>query len=124
MRATAVFPWATTPTCSIPRFGWVRDGLVWAMALNRAQDRLDLYFIDVKSGKSQLMMTETSDAWIDMHPEVDFMLLRSGDRLPVDQLARWPLPHLSLSLRQEQPANRARQDGAATYAWRLGRREH
>ena len=49
------------------------------MALNRVQDRMDLYFIDVNSGKSQLMMTETTDAWIDMHPEVDFMLLDSGD---------------------------------------------
>lgn len=63
----------------IPRFGWVRDGLIWAMALNRVQDRLDLYFVDVESGKSRLMMTETTDAWIDMHPEVDFKLLDSGD---------------------------------------------
>jgi dipeptidyl-peptidase-4 len=64
----------------VPRFGWVRPGIVWAMALNRAQDRLDLYFIDVKNGKSQLMMTESSDVWVDMHPETDFMLLPSGDR--------------------------------------------
>ena len=64
----------------VPRFGWVRAGIVWAMALNRAQDRLDLYFIDVKSGKSQLMMSESSDTWIDMHPETEFDLLRSGDR--------------------------------------------
>ncbi len=64
----------------VPRFGWVRPGIVWAMALNRAQDRLDLYFIDVKNGKSQLMMTESSDTWVDMHPETDFMLLPSGDR--------------------------------------------
>ena len=63
----------------VPRFGWVHNGLLWAMALNRLQDRLDLYFLDVKSGKSQLMMTETTDAWIDMHPEVDFKLLKSGD---------------------------------------------
>jgi len=64
----------------VPRFGWVRPGIVWAMALNRPQDRLDLYFIDVKSGKSQLIMSESSDAWIDMHPETEFELLRSGDR--------------------------------------------
>ena len=49
------------------------------MVLNRVQDRLDLYFIDVDNGKSQLMMTETTDAWIDMHPEVDFLMLESGD---------------------------------------------
>jgi dipeptidyl-peptidase-4 len=64
----------------VPRFGWVRPGIVWAMALNRAQDRLDLYFIDVKSGKYQLMMSESSDVWIDMHPETEFELLHSGDR--------------------------------------------
>ena len=64
----------------VPRFGWVRPGIVWAMALNRAQDRLDLYFIDVKSGKSQLMMSESSDTWLDMHPETEFELLHSGDR--------------------------------------------
>ena len=60
----------------IPRFGWVRPGIVWAMALNRAQDRLDLYFIDVKSGKSRLMMSESSDTWIDMHSDDEFHLLR------------------------------------------------
>ena len=67
------------PNTLIPRFGWVRDGLLWAMALNRVQDHLDLYFINLESGKSQLMMTESSDAWIDMHPEADFKLLDSGD---------------------------------------------
>ncbi len=72
-------PLNNDPNVLIPRFGWVRNGLLWVMALNRVQDRLDLYFIDVSSGKSQLMMTETTDAWIDMHPEVDFMLLDSGD---------------------------------------------
>ena len=65
----------------IPRFGWVRPGILWAMALNRAQDRLDLYFVDVKSGKSQLMMSESSDTWIDMeHSDNEFHILRSGDR--------------------------------------------
>lgn len=68
------------PNVYVPRFGWINPGVIWAMALNRLQTRLDLYFIDVKSGKSQLMMTETSDAWVDMHPETDFELLKSGDR--------------------------------------------
>ena len=30
----------------IPRFGWVRPGLAWAMVLNRLQNEQDLYFID------------------------------------------------------------------------------
>ena len=68
------------PDVLIPRFGWVRDGLLWAMALNRVQNRMDLYFVNVNNGKAKLMMTESTDAWIDMHPEVDFQLLSSGDR--------------------------------------------
>jgi dipeptidyl-peptidase-4 len=72
-------PLNNDPNVLIPRFGWVRNGLLWAMALNRVQDRMDLYFIDANSGKSQLMMTETTDAWIDMHPEVDFTVLDSSD---------------------------------------------
>jgi dipeptidyl-peptidase-4 len=50
----------------IPRFGWVRDGVVWAEVLNRTQDKMDLYFIDAKSGKSRIVLTETTPgAWID-----------------------------------------------------------
>ncbi len=69
-----------SPDALLPRFGWVRDGVLWAIALNRLQDRLDLYFVDVRNGKWTLMMTETTDAWIDMHPEVDLQILSSGDR--------------------------------------------
>ena len=68
------------PDALVPRFGWVRDGVLWAMALNRLQNRMDLYFVDVKNSKWTLMMTETTDAWIDMHREVDFQTLSSGNR--------------------------------------------
>jgi len=73
-------PLSDSPDALVPRFGWVRDGVLWALALNRLQNRLDLYFVDVKNSKWALMMTETTDAWIDMHPEVDFQTLTSGDR--------------------------------------------
>jgi dipeptidyl-peptidase 4 len=63
----------------IPRFGWVREGVLWAEVLNRKQDKLDLYFVDAKSGKSRIVLTETSpDAWINVHD--DFRVLKSGDR--------------------------------------------
>jgi dipeptidyl-peptidase-4 len=63
----------------IPRFGWVRDGLIWAQVLNRTQDKLDLYFIDAHSGRSQKVLTETSpDAWI--YVTNDFRVLKAGDR--------------------------------------------
>ena len=59
----------------IPRFGWVRDGVIWAEVLNRNQDKMDLYFVDVKSGKSRIVLTEaTPGAWIDFdHVEVRFL---------------------------------------------------
>ena len=59
----------------IPRFGWVRDGVIWAEVLNRTEDKMDLYFIDAKSGKSRIVLTETtSGAWIDFeHVEVKFL---------------------------------------------------
>jgi dipeptidyl-peptidase 4 len=62
----------------IPRFGWVREGMVWVQLLNRAQNKLDLYFVDVNSGKSQRMLSETSGAWV---PVTDmFQILASGDQ--------------------------------------------
>ncbi|MFZ0138146.1 MAG: S9 family peptidase [Candidatus Sulfotelmatobacter sp.] len=59
----------------IPRFGWVRDGVIWAEVLNRTQDKMDLYFVDARSGKSRIVLTEsTPGAWIDFdHVEVRFL---------------------------------------------------
>ena len=63
----------------IPRFGWLRDGIVWAELLNRAQDTLELYFIEAKSGRSHKVLTETSkDAWVAVNN--DFHALKSGDK--------------------------------------------
>lgn len=62
----------------IPRFGWVRDGVIWAEVLNRTEDKLDLYFVDAKSGKSRIVLTETTPgAWIDFE-HVDVRFLKSG----------------------------------------------
>ena len=59
----------------IPRFGWVSDGMLWAEVLNRTEDKMDLYFVDAKSGKSRIVLTETTPgAWIDFdHVEVRFL---------------------------------------------------
>jgi dipeptidyl-peptidase-4 len=62
----------------IPRFGWVRDGVAWAMVLNRAQNQLDLYFIDVDSGKTRRVLSEKDDAWIEI--DDNFKILSSGDK--------------------------------------------
>jgi dipeptidyl-peptidase-4 len=63
----------------VPRFGWIREGWAWAEVLNRTQDAMDLYFIDVKSGKSRKMLTESApDAWVNVND--DFRILKSGGR--------------------------------------------
>jgi dipeptidyl-peptidase-4 len=63
----------------IPRFGWVRDGLLWAQVLNRAQDTLELYFVDTQTGQRRKVLTETApDAWV--YVSDDFKVLKSGDR--------------------------------------------
>jgi dipeptidyl-peptidase-4 len=62
----------------IPRFGWVRDGVVWATVLNRAQNQLDLYFVDTSSGKSRRVLSEKSDTWIETDNNLQF--LKSGDK--------------------------------------------
>ena len=63
----------------IPRFGWVSDGVIWAEVLNRNQDKMDLYFVDARSGKSTKVLTETTPkAWINVND--DFRVLKSGDQ--------------------------------------------
>jgi dipeptidyl-peptidase-4 len=51
----------------IPRFGWVRPGIAWAMVLNRLQNEQDLYFIDVQTGKSRRVLHETDANYIELH---------------------------------------------------------
>jgi dipeptidyl-peptidase-4 len=63
----------------IPRFGWIREGCAWAETLNRKQDTMDLYFIDIKSGKSRKVLTESApDAWVNVND--DFRILKSSAR--------------------------------------------
>ena len=62
----------------IPRFGWVRAGVLWAEVLNRTEDKMDLYFVDVKSGKSRIVLTEeTPGAWINFE-QVEVRFLKSS----------------------------------------------
>ncbi|HEV2717379.1 MAG TPA: DPP IV N-terminal domain-containing protein, partial [Terriglobales bacterium] len=69
----------------IPRFGWVRDGLLWAEVLNRTQDAMDLYFVDSRSGRSRKVLTESApDAWINLMDDFRVtggqLVLKPGDR--------------------------------------------
>jgi dipeptidyl-peptidase-4 len=62
----------------LPRFGWVREGVVWAEVLNRTEDKMDLYFVDAKTGKSKIVLTETTPgAWIDFE-QVEVRFIKSS----------------------------------------------
>ena len=63
----------------VPRFGWVRDGVIWVQVLNRVQDTMDLYFVDAKSGHSRKVLAENiADGWVNVND--DFHIAKSGDR--------------------------------------------
>ena len=62
----------------IPRFGWVNKETLYIQVLNRDQNQLDLYFVDLPSGRSQLMLSEKDDAWINVNDT--FRILKSGDK--------------------------------------------
>ena len=67
------------PNIYIPRFGWVRDGVVWAEVLNRTQDQMDLYFADAGSGRSRKVLTESSpDGWVKVNDV--FRILKPGNQ--------------------------------------------
>ncbi|MGA9207256.1 MAG: DPP IV N-terminal domain-containing protein, partial [Terriglobales bacterium] len=51
----------------IPRFGWVRPGIAWVEVLNRAQDRLDLYFVAVEANAARLVLSERSPTWVEVN---------------------------------------------------------
>lgn len=51
----------------IPRFGWVRPGLIWVQVLNRAQNRLVLYFVETSTGNSRVVLTEASEPWVNVN---------------------------------------------------------
>lgn len=52
----------------VPRIYWTsRPDTLAVLTLNRAQNRLNLYFFDVTSGGKRLVFTDTSDTWLDVY---------------------------------------------------------
>ncbi len=74
----------------LPRFGWVRPGVVWAQVLNRKQDQLNLYFIDVNSGHTRKVLSETSDAWVYVRDDFQILKSESGNADLPRGLFLWP----------------------------------
>ena len=57
----------------IPRINWSRDNDLLAIRrMNRLQNREDLLFADVTTGETNLVMTETSETWLDVHDNLYF----------------------------------------------------
>jgi dipeptidyl-peptidase-4 len=62
----------------IPRFGWVRPGLIWIQGLNRAQNKLVLYFAETSTGNVHAVLTEQVEPWINV--DDNFQVLSSGNQ--------------------------------------------
>ncbi len=58
----------------LARVDWLPDGKTLAIQReSRNQRRLDLLFADTATGKSRVVLTETSNTWIDLHDELSFL---------------------------------------------------
>jgi dipeptidyl-peptidase-4 len=58
----------------LARVDWLPDGKTLAIQReSRDQRKLDLLFADIETGKTRLILTETSDSWIDLSDELTFL---------------------------------------------------
>lgn len=69
-----------TNNAYVPRFGWVDSRTLYATVVERKQEKVDLYFIDAMSGKTRCVLSETSDAYIDVEKHLVFRPFRSSGR--------------------------------------------
>lgn len=72
----------------LARVQWGADGSLWAQTQDRSQRRLDLLRLDPRTGRGEVILTETSETWINLHdglrhlPDGSFLWLseRTGFR--------------------------------------------
>ncbi|HME37722.1 MAG TPA: S9 family peptidase [Steroidobacteraceae bacterium] len=58
----------------LARVDWLPDGKTLAIQReSRDQRRLDLLFADIETGRSRVVLTETSKTWIDLNNELSFL---------------------------------------------------
>jgi dipeptidyl-peptidase 4 len=58
----------------LARVNWLPDGKTLAIQReSRDQRRLDLLFADIDTGQTRVILTETSDTWIELHDELSFL---------------------------------------------------
>jgi len=81
----------------IVRVGWLPDSKqFWVRTENRLQSQVDLYFVDRQSGKSQFILRDTDDAWVNMNDDFYFLkdnkhLILASERDGFDHLYRFTL---------------------------------
>ncbi|HEX4151327.1 MAG TPA: S9 family peptidase [Steroidobacteraceae bacterium] len=62
------------PDIYLARVNWLPDGKTLAIQReSRDQKKLDLLFADIATGASHVVLTETSDTWIDLNDELSFL---------------------------------------------------
>jgi dipeptidyl-peptidase-4 len=52
---------------------------IWFRRLNRHQNRMDLYLADARTGRSEIIMTDADDAWIDIDAG-DLIWIEDGEK--------------------------------------------
>ncbi len=58
----------------LARINWLPDGKTLAVQReSRDQKRLDLLFADIDTGKARVVLSETSNTWIDLNDELTFL---------------------------------------------------
>jgi dipeptidyl-peptidase-4 len=58
----------------LARVNWLPDGKTLAIQReSRNQRKLDLLFADIDTGKTRIILTETSNTWIDLNDELTFL---------------------------------------------------
>lgn len=58
----------------IPRINWTQNSNILAIRrMNRLQNKQDLMLADVNTGNTEIIKTETSDAWIDVNDDLKFL---------------------------------------------------
>jgi dipeptidyl-peptidase-4 len=62
------------PDIYLARVNWLPDGNTLAVQRqSRDQRRLDLLFADIHTGKTRVILTETSESWLELHDELTFL---------------------------------------------------
>ena len=62
------------PDIYVARVAWLPDGSTVAVQRqSRDQRRLDLLFIDIAAGNGRVVISESSDTWVDLHDELSFL---------------------------------------------------